>query len=109
MKTKTLLIAMLAFFAVSSINASNTKKEIISKIKKEMRYPELAISEHLEGDVWVAFRVDDEGKFQVFQSNSANQQLKELVVKKIEEMTPAETETSPNELYHVKFTFKLKS
>lgn len=108
MKTKALIIAIVAFFAVTAVNASGTKKEVISKVKKEMTYPEFAINEKIEGDVWVAFRVDDEGNFQVYQANSANQELKELVIKKLEKITPPEIGAAKNELYQMKFSFKLR-
>ena len=103
MKIKVLIIAIVAFFATAAVNASNTKKEVISKVKNEMTYPEFAINEKLEGDVWVAFRVDDEGKFQVFQANSAEPTLKALVVKEIERITPPEVGAAANELYGTLF------
>lgn len=108
MKTKSVIIAIVAFFAVTVASASSTKTEVIEKVKKEMTYPEFAIKEKLEGDVWVAFRVDDEGKFQVYQANSANPTLKEIVVSELEKIAPPEIGLSSNELYQMKFSFKLR-
>jgi hypothetical protein len=109
MKTKIIALFVVAFLLVgTAVKADSYKKEVINKVKKEMVYPDIAIQDNLEGDVWVAFRVDDDGKFQVFQANSTDEDLKAIVVDKLESINPPEVGIAPNELYYMKFSFKLK-
>ncbi len=109
MKTKIIALFVVAFLLVgTAVKADSYKKEVINKVKKEMVYPDIAIQDNIQGDVWVAFRVDDNGKFQVFQANSTDEDLKALVVEKLEKINPPAAGIAPNELYYMKFSFKLR-
>lgn len=110
MKTKSVIIAIVALFAVSFANANtnSTKTELIAKVKQEMTYPEIAIQENLEGDVLVEFKVDEDGNLEVCQANSSNHTLKELVINKLEKISASTIGAASNELYQMKFSFKLK-
>lgn len=107
MKTRIILILSTLFCIVNYGFTSSLSSDLSKNIQKNFVYPENAIKQNLQGDVWVAFKVDDEGKIEVFQANSSDNYLKEEVVRAIENMKPEQLGIYKNELYYCKISLRL--
>ncbi len=109
MKTKVIILAIATFLVATTVKANYSKSEVIDNIKKELNYPHKAIEQGMEGDVYVAFKLDDNGKVIVSQANSADEDLKKIVVEEIESLNPRKLGIAKNEIYCMKVSLKIRS
>lgn len=108
MKTKVVLLLITFFIGLNITHAENYRVMISQKVKKEITYPEFAIKEGLQGDVLIAFKITEQGNFEVFQANSADANLKHYVVNTIENLKIPKELAITNEHFYMKFRFTLK-
>jgi outer membrane biosynthesis protein TonB len=118
MKTKitSLLIVLSVFlsissFAIAPIPASKqVSNSVATLLTKEISYPEFAENSNIQGTVAVSVVIENDGTFSVTAANSDNDQLKNYVVKSIENLKKHSVDYTQFEGQQVlvKFNFNLK-
>lgn len=108
MKTRIIILISLVFFVTANVFATQPKKEVAKKLQQELTQPNWASSLQLEGSIDIAFFKNDQGKLEVHSANCKNQEMKALIVKKLEAMDPDVLKLAYDELYQVHLEFKLK-
>lgn len=87
-----------------SLDPSGT---IISKIQKEIEYPELAKQKKVEGTVWVQFLVDENGKIENIKAlTKLGHGLESEVVEAVKELEDSDQLKSGNYRVPVKFDIR---
>jgi hypothetical protein len=105
------LFTLVGFSVLYAKDRSKNEKSKEVNVKKtishEISYPAFASEQNIEGDVYVSFNIDQDGKVNILRTNSAIPELKDYVEGKLRKK---EFETNNNEVgktYIMKFTFKL--
>ncbi len=113
MKTKVLFFVIASFlcynFAFSQNNSVNPdpKMQVRQAIVSKVIYPEFAVNEGIEGTVYASFSISKDGKIQVIQVESCNEELKIYVSSKLKEIEIEGNEQVADEVYNMKFKFEL--
>ena len=106
---------VLIFSGVLTAMADNDKKDesagTDSKVKnlimKEMTYPTFASEQNVQGEVYVSFEFNKDGKVDVLRSNSANPALEKYVIEKLKTLQMMKEDVEVQHVYNMKFTFTL--
>jgi hypothetical protein len=107
MKAKVLSLLVVAFLSLNVAFAAKPPANVKAEVVKEVGYPDFAIEEELEGDVYVSFTVKEDGKINVVEAHSTSTELKDYVTDKLETVKVDIFKTEANEKYNMKFTFNL--
>lgn len=112
--TTVLLIALflsVTAFASSPVPVPASKAvaaSVANLIEDELRYPGFAVDDMVEGDVVVDLIIQEDGTFDVKAANSVNSDLKEHVIKAIEDMENENHSQYAGQQVLLKVTFELK-
>jgi hypothetical protein len=104
---KTVLVA--SIFSLAMLNhsfatgASSVKKELDEAIKFENN--SLSIEKNRTAFVKVSFKVNDQGKIEVLDSNYSDRSIKQQLMEKLAEITLS-NQHDVNKVYYYNFTFK---
>ncbi|HPD65021.1 MAG TPA: hypothetical protein P5050_02675 [Bacteroidia bacterium] len=88
-------------------NEANTEMKFKQTIIQKIKYPTFASEQKLEGDVFVSFEVNKDGRINVLQSNSTNLQLETYVIEKLNELNYPFEDVTEAKIYNMKFSFRL--
>ncbi|MBC8343102.1 MAG: hypothetical protein ISR55_04115 [Bacteroidetes bacterium] len=95
-------------FAIAMDNTDEIKDSKVKQaIINEITYPEFAINNKIEGDVFVSFLVNKDGKIRIIRTNSIFNNLESYVIEKMKTMTIKVDDVEIGKTYDMKFSFKL--
>lgn len=111
---KIVLILVVAFISSISVSYALTpgpKESQANKLRKEVYekvdYPNIASENFIEGEVWLTFKVGEEGEIIVQESNSLQQQLEKGLRKQLKKIKVSKEFYDADEVYLIKFKFEL--
>jgi hypothetical protein len=107
MKTRLLFLTLVAVIGFNFAFAEEPEIAVKKIIVEQIKYPDFAVKELLEGKVYATFSIDEKGKITVKESNSAYKELKEYVVEKLNNTTVSPSKDFIGKVYSMKFSFEL--
>lgn len=102
-----LILLLTAKSLFAGIDPSTTDNILYSQINKNIKYPEQARIEKIEGFVLVSFTVSNDGTLIITGMNSSNSLLKNYVEEKLKEIRMNHFDSSAERTFNVKFNFQL--
>ena len=85
-----LFLAGTAFASKPVIASHEVSKSVAQQLKKEIKYPSFAVDQKVECCVVVRMLIQEDGTFEVVESNSMSKELEKHVIKTIEKMESSE-------------------
>ena len=85
-----LFLAGTAYASKPVIASREVSKSVAQQLKKEIRYPQFAIDQKFECCVVVRMLIQEDGTFEVVESNSMSKEMEKHVVKTIQNMKASE-------------------
>lgn len=110
-RTVTLIAAMLTIgqsFSAEPIRLKNTssmEQSLHRALNKHLSFP-LMEKGDMTGEVLVSFAIDKEGKVQVLECNSANERLKNYVIRKLARIDIGNNPDGVWRITHMRISFK---
>jgi len=109
--TMAIIILLGSIIVIAENDTKNSNETTDSKVKslvlQKMTYPGFASEQKIEGDVYVSFEFNKDGKINVVQTNSASPELQDYVVEKLKAIKFAKEDIEIGHAYNIKITFKL--
>lgn len=102
-----LFVASTAFASTPVPATSQVKKEIKKQVKQNLSYPPFALNDKFDCYISLSIIVDEDGSLNVDCANCASQELKEYVVKTIENINTKNFEQYAGQTILLKVKFKL--
>lgn len=116
MKKLLILIVLASLVNMNEIVAKDKKpknSETTSEMKfkqtitNKITYPTFASERKIEGDVYVSFEVNKDGRIIVLKSNATHPELESYVIQKLNEMDYPYEDSVTEKIYYMKFAFRL--
>ncbi|NLJ06065.1 MAG: TonB family protein [Sphingobacteriales bacterium] len=104
------LIAGTSFLSIAKENPgneTNTNAKATQILTKQIEYPAFAKEQKIQGDVYVSFTVNKDGRIENIQANANNEVLKNYVISKLSTSNVAELNNEAGQTIYVKFSFRL--
>jgi outer membrane biosynthesis protein TonB len=107
----TMMIMMIIF--ISGVSAHAGKPAIASAtriqkmIKESITYTDVAVKQGITGSVGVEFTVDDDGKIIIQKTTADNTEVEKLVKDQLALLTCKEAQTTFDQHFWIRITFKL--
>ena len=96
-------------FASEPVPASQkVAASVADFIEQELEYPDFAIDNKYEGDVLVEVLIEEDGTFDVVTANAYDKQMKQAVIRMIEEMDSDDFDRYAGQTVLVRISFDLK-
>ncbi len=107
MKTKiSIILFFVALFSFGNLYAKNDSLEFKQTIINKIKYPEFAMKDKLEADVWVKLTVNDIGKINIDQINCVDVLFLDYVKEEIQKIKIDLNNEFVNKPFYYRFTFK---
>lgn len=114
MKKVLVLTVLVVLIGVNVSFAKDNKKSIETKesrvkemVSHKIKYPAFASEQKIEGEVYVSFTVKNDGKVNIIRTNSANEELGNYVVEKLQSISFKQTDIEEGKTFNMKFVFEL--
>ena len=105
---KTLLVSLAIIFSslISNVYA-NGGNELNEKLEETVTFENgvLPLEKNQTDFVKVSFKINKEGKLEILEMNYSDEEIKNLLINKLSEITFNDKQTS-NEIYNYNFSFK---
>jgi len=116
MRTKILISAIFVFtFAFGTLTANEPtmapkaiSSSVAEMINEEISYPRFAMDENFEGDVLLEITIEEDGKLDVTAANSINTEVKDHVIKSVENLESDKFDQYSGQTVYVKLSFDLR-
>lgn len=109
MKTKiSIILFFIALFSFGNIYAKNDSLEFKQSIINKITYPEFAMKEKLEADVWVKLTINDKGRINIDQINCVDVLFLDYVKEELQKIEFDLKSEFVNKTFYYKFTFKFQ-
>jgi len=99
-------------FAFSMSDSESTKisktNDVIEVLKSQIKYPEFAKENNIQGEVLVSLKVDENGKIVVNQINSFSSTMIADVKQQLEQIKVVVNDRLINQLLYIRFSFEIK-
>ncbi len=110
------LILVAAFLGAGVANAKslpNVAEKVPANLKQEiadnLKYPQFAQENQIEGDVWLKLAVTEDSQLKIVELSATNQELGNYVKQELADMMTTGTNQSFKNLYYLKVKFDLIS
>jgi len=108
---KLILFALASIFFLTLSFAGNNpelekNKTVLKIIKKELKYPSFIQKKQLNNYVIVSFTIDHQGKINLIQSYSTDEQLRNYVVNELEKIYIKDINTE--QTFNLKIVYKVE-
>lgn len=104
-------VVMLIGVAICFAGQPDPKETQVAQLRKEVyqkvKYPAAASENFVEGEVWVSFKVDENGKIIVQDSSSLEKNLENDLLKQMKKMKVSKELYNQEDVYLMKFKFEL--
>jgi len=109
--TMAIMIILSSIVVMAENDSKNSSESTDSKVKslvmKEMTYPTFASEQKIEGEVYVSFEFNKDGKINVIGTNSVSPELEKYVVEKLNTIKFSAEDIEVGHAYNIKITFML--
>lgn len=100
-------ISFLSVAKDSPKNDNKTESQTTQVLMKQMDYPTFAKEKKIEGDVYVSFTLNKDGRIENICANSSSELLKNYVVEKLQASNIPGTIADATQVFYIKFSFRL--